>query len=751
MNVDPGAHVLHRPLGGHPYRVEPDQRHPVHPSGDSVQLRVLARSDVSAINVELDRDVLSTRALERADVEALYSAGSATDGHLMEVSRALPDLFGRTMWIATVDLAPLGGDPASFAYRFVSRGPSDDDAEETTMWFHCSSVRWQPTGGQLRVVGDDSRLISTRTNWLCGADGPVAVRLVLALDAAEHVVGFGERFDRLDQRGQILDTTVFEQYQQQGARTYMPSPFGIVAGGDGWGFHVRTSRRTWFDIGATDSNAIVVEAAVDPGHPELDVRVYEGGPGDVLSSHLSEIGGAAIPPSWVFRPWMSANDWDTQLKVVEQVQRSLDLDVPVGVVVIEAWSDESTFVVFRDAEYTVRDDGSPLQLADITHPADGAWPNPKGMVDWLHANGVKVLLWQIPLIPIDRGDAGQVAADARTMIERRYCVLDGNGDPYHNRGWWFTGALLPDWSNDEARAWWLAKRRYLLTDVGIDGFKTDGGEHAWGDDLRYADGSRGDESNNLYALRYSQAYHELIDGAGGDATTFSRAGFTGAATAPCHWAGDESSTWEAFRASVTAGLSAAASGVLFWGWDLAGFSGDIPTVELYVRAAAMAALCPIMQYHSEFNHRRVPTQDRTPWNVAELRGDERALSLYRHYAKLRGRLLPYIAEQAAACVATGTPLMRPLCFDHPADPAVWQYPYQYHFGDDLLVAPIVHPDTDVVDVYLPAGRWSDAWTGSVHVGPVVVSRRTPLDEIAVYIRGDDATLQQAFAVDLTSR
>ena len=114
------------------------------------------------------------------------------------------------------------------------------------------------------------------------------------------------------------------------------------------------------------------------------------------------------------------------------------------------------------------------------------------MVARLHELGVKVLLWQIPLVPTDRGDDGQVAADAATMIERGYCVAEGDGAPYRNRGWWFPGALLADWTNPDAADWWLAKRRYLLDDVGVDGFKTDGGEHAWGDELRYADGSRGD-------------------------------------------------------------------------------------------------------------------------------------------------------------------------------------------------------------------------------------------------------------------
>lgn len=731
--------VLHRPLGGHAYRVEPDQRFPVHPLvGEPCELRVLADLSVVTLTVEFDSETgRRTEPLAMFDVDDLYGPGTDAEGHLMEVSRATPDLGGRQLWAAVLP-AGSGGAVCSTSYRFVAIAA--DGHQETTEWFGCTTTNWQSDGGQLRLIGDGpragSRLVAGRTSWKVGAAGPVAVRFALRIEAAEHVIGFGERFDHLDQRGHVLDTTVFEQYQQQGARTYLPSPFAIVAGGEGWGFHVRTSRRVWFDVGVSEPELLWVEVALDPALPELQLRVHDGAPGEVLAAHLGETGMPAMPPEWVFRPWMSANDWNTQARVVQEVQRSLDLDVPVGVVVIEAWSDESTFTVFRDTQYEVQPDGAPLSLADMTFPVDGAWPDPLGMTEWLHANGVKLVLWQIPLVPVDRGDRGQVAADARTMIERGYCVHAADGQPYHNRGWWFPAALLPDWTNDEARAWWLAKRRYLLTEMGIDGFKTDGGEHAWGDDLRYADGARGDAGNNLFALRYSQAYHELIAEAGADATTFSRAGFTGVATAPCHWAGDESSTWEAFRASVVAGLTAGASGVVFWGWDLAGFSGEIPSVELYVRATAMAALCPIMQYHAEFDAGRLPSHDRTPWNIAERHGDERALTVYRRFAHLRERLRPYLVEQARRCVEYGWPMMRPLCFDHPDDARVWEHPFQYHLGDALLVAPIVEPGATAVQVYLPAGRWTDVWTGEVHDGPTVVQRVTPWDDIAVFARQD---------------
>ena len=376
----------------------------------------------------------------------------------------------------------------------------------------------------------------------------------------------------------------------------------------------------------------------------------------------------------------------------------------------------------------------PHRLADFTFPPDGAWPDPGGMVDWLHRNDIRVLLWQVPLVRTRPLPAGQPRADRDLMVARGYGIRRADGRPYRNRGWWFPGALMPDWTNPEARAWWLERLRYLVEELGIDGFKTDGGEHAWGDDLRYADGTRGSQSNNRVPVLAAAAYGELMRSAGRDPVTFSRAGFTGAASVPLHWAGDEDSTWEAFRASITAGLSAGASGIFFWGWDLAGFSGEVPSSELYLRAAAMACFCPVMQYHAEYNHHRLPSNDRTPWNIAERTGDPRVIPVFRRFAQVREQIVPYLVEQAARTVETGRPLMRALGFEYPDDARAWDHPFQYLLGDDLLVAPVFEPGVTSLEVYLPEGQWVDFWTGERIAGGRSADREVPLDTIPVYTR-----------------
>jgi alpha-glucosidase (family GH31 glycosyl hydrolase) len=55
-------------------------------------------------------------------------------------------------------------------------------------------------------------------------------------------------------------------------------------------------------------------------------------------------------------------------------------------------------------------------------------------------------------------------------------------------------------------------------------------------------------------------------------------------------------------------------------------------------------------------------------------------------------------------------------------------------GDDLLMAPVTEPGVESSRIYLPRGEWIDAWTGETHLGPVVVQRPAPLEEIPVYVR-----------------
>jgi alpha-glucosidase (family GH31 glycosyl hydrolase) len=738
------ALITHRPHGiEHPYATSLDQRIPVLPlAGQQVHLGVAADPTVASVTCELESSHSGDSAsvvLELAPAAASASDAAALaggEGHLAEAQAT--SIGGEGGWALTTP--PLRAD-ASYRYRFCA--VSDSGHTETTSWFDMVAARWTTDAGTL--TGADDKLIPGSVEWLVSSAGVHRARFALRLEADEHVVGFGERYDAVDQRNRALDAVVFEQYKSQGVhgRTYLPMPFAHVVSesGTSWGFHIRTSRRTWFDVGATDPDQLLIEVALGGTSPEgLDVGVFHGTPTQVLTRFLDEAGRAEELPDWVFRLWASGNEWNTQALVMDRMDTHRDLQIPVGAVVIEAWSDEEGITIWRDSAYQVNEDGSAHQATDFTYPADGAWPDPKAMVDELHSRGIKVILWQIPLLKTARTEDGlhrQVLAEGEAMIREGHAVREADGTAYLNRGWWFPKSLMPDLSTQPARDWWTEKRRYLVRDLDIDGFKTDGGEHAWGHDLVYGDGRRGDEGNNLYPVHYARAFGDLLRSEGKAPVTFSRAGFTGSQAHGVFWAGDEDSTWEAFRASVRAGITAAACGIVYWGWDLGGFSGPVPDSELYLRATAAAAFMPVMQYHSEFNHHQLPLRDRTPWHVAETNGDPHVVEVFRRYAVLRERLVPYLRESAARTVATDEPLMRGLFFDWPHDPRVYDASGQYLLGDALLVNPVTEPGMTRWTTYLPHDEWVDVWSGETLAGARSVVRDVTQHVIPVYCRAQD--------------
>jgi len=732
--------IRHRPCGsGHPYSVDTEQRFPVDPDAAlTLQLGVRTSSDIVAVRLEWERDGVTQTATELAAVTRSSRGQLVDGGHLASAQARVARASGG--W--SIELSNLK-PKETLRYRFIATPPAG--SVQRTRWFETQVNDWSEGAPALRSVGTARIVVGSESSF---GDGSVTkrVRFALPLRPGEHVAGFGERYDALDHRGATLDSVVFEQYKNQGAerKTYLPMPFAHVVGAadgtPGWGFHVRTSRRVWFDVGASTSDRLWIEAETGPGG-ELAVAFFDGAPRDVLKAFLDDAGHAEELPDWVFRLWASGNEWNTQAEVMRQMDAHRDHQIPVGSVVIEAWSDESTFTTFRDARSEAMDGAEPAHLDDFEFPADGAWPDPKAMTDELHSRDIRLHLWQIPLLKMRPHPGGQLKADVDAAVRDGVLIREpapnGQLRPYRNRGWWFPLGLMPDLTDERSAHWWTEKRRYLVEEVGVDGFKTDGGEHAWGRELVYLDGRLGDEKNNTFPVHYAAAYGDLLRRHGKAPVTFSRAGFTGSQAHGAFWAGDENSTWKAFRWSLFAGLSAAASGIVYWGWDLAGFSGDVPDSELYLRSAAAAAFVPIMQYHSEFNHHRTPSRDRTPWNIAERSGDERVIPTFRRFVELRERLVPYLAAEASRAISRREPLMRPLFFDEPNTAEVWQYPLEWMLGDSLLVSPVTREGEEGVSAYLPPGMWHDAFTGELIEGGGIVTRQTPIDETPVWVRAAD--------------
>lgn len=563
--------------------------------------------------------------------------------------------------------------------------------------------------------------------------------------AASAFYGFGERFDGVNQTGKSPLSFVVEQYADQQDKTYLPIPFFFTDNNTGYLQHGTWKTGFFLDNIVQGGWQDVRIVSRCPRHGLLfDAEIFMGTPAEILQAYGKQTGKPALPPQWAFGPWMSSNGWNTQSEALEQVDYMNRLVIPATVLVLEAWSDEETFYIWNDAKYTPRADGSPFTYEDFTFSPDGKWPDPRKFTGLLHENGLELILWQIPVVKYEAAAHGeQLDLDTKYAVDNGLCILNEDGSPYRITEMWFGNSLMPDFTNEETCRWWFDKRRYLVTELGVAGFKTDGGEFLFDERSLLHDGRRVEEAHNDYPVLYEKAYHDFMNQTmgPGKGITFSRAGYTGAQRCPIHWAGDQTSTFSELKAQLKAGLSLGLSGVPFWGFDIGGFAGDFPTTELYLRSAAFAAFAPVMQFHSEprygqyyMTQRNHWNNDRSPWNMAAANQDDTIIDIYRQYASLRMNLLPYLWREAKHCVQAYRPMMAHLIYDYPKCSEVLEIEDEYMLGRDLLVAPVITEGAKGRDIWLPPGHWYDFWSGERYTGNGMLFYACDYDKIPVFVR-----------------
>jgi alpha-D-xyloside xylohydrolase len=551
------------------------------------------------------------------------------------------------------------------------------------------------------------------------------------LTCNDYYYGFGERFNKVNQGGMNLDVHVIEQFTNQNNITYMPMPFFITE--KDYGMFLNSSFYTRYSLATEFNRLLEIETRINENSPFVDLYIFFGKPKSIIKQYLDIAGDLVLPPKWAFGPWMSSNRWNTQKETLKQVDLTIEYEIPATVVVLEAWSDETTFYVFNDAKYKKHAGNEYLKYEDFSFDSEGKWPDPKKMIDYFHDNNMKLILWQIPVIKyFEDTEIEQHIVDEQYAINSGFCVANKDGSPYRITDNWFCNSLVADFTNPQANDWWFNKRKYLLDDLGVDGFKTDGGEFIYHDDLCFYNGKKGDEMRNMYPISYISGYHDF---AGKDRVTFSRAGFTGAQKYPIYWAGDQVSTFAELRSVLNAGLSINISGNPFWSFDIAGFAGKLPEFELYIRSTQLAVFCPVMQYHSE-PAIKSENNDRTPWNVSEWNNDMSILEKYRRYANIRMNLLPYIYQEAQFIAKNNEPLMRHLIVDYSKDRVVYNIEDEFLFGRSLLIAPIIDEGKMQRDIYLPEGEWIDFWEGTSYTGGSYINYLCDIDTIPVFIKNN---------------
>ncbi len=121
-----------------------------------------------------------------------------------------------------------------------------------------------------------------------------------------------------------------------------------------------------------------------------------------------------------------------------------------------------------------------------------------------------------------------------------------------------------------------------------------------------------------------------------------------------------------------------------------------------------------------------------PWDEALER------SIRKHF-KLRYRLLPYLYSFAHINYRTGMPICRPMLLAFPVESNCNenQWPRQYMFGENIMVAPVCE-DINEMELYLPTGeQWIDYWDKTIYEGGQVISYDvSDIEKLPLFVRAD---------------
>jgi alpha-glucosidase len=576
-------------------------------------------------------------------------------------------------------------------------------------------VTADPATGRLSVTDTSGRLLYREAETPSARDGS-GFQLVQQMPEDAHYFGLGDKTGPLDRRGQAFTLWNTDSYgfQESTDPIYKSIPFFVQVSNDGHasGLLMDNNWRSFFDFGRTDRGLLRFGAESGP----IDYYILAGPTTkDVVERYARLTGPSPLPPSWSLGFQQSRWSYMSAAEVRDIAAHHRKDGIPLDTIYLDIdYQDRSRpFTVnaktFPDLPGLARDlKGEGIRLVAITdlHIADA--PN-QGYT------------------PFDSGMAGDQFV--KNAAGRLYVA-----------NVWPGASVFPDFTRAKTRDWWGSLYKGFVGD-GIAGFWNDMNEPAVFDvatktmplDNRHRIEEPGfatrtathAEIHNVYGMENSRATYEGLLKLSPNERPFvlTRASYAGGQRYAATWTGDNSSSWNHLRLSVSQLVNLGMSGFAWSGADVGGFAG-VPTADLLTRWIEIAAFQPIFRDHSAAG---------TPHQEVWVHGPQQE-AIRKRYIEARYRLMPYFYAVADETARTGLPMMRPVFMTYPeALTASCDTSGDFLVGDRLLVAPPNTPESpESYNICLPKGGWYDYWTGGL--APAKPYEAPKLDRLPVYVR-----------------
>jgi alpha-glucosidase (family GH31 glycosyl hydrolase) len=443
-----------------------------------------------------------------------------------------------------------------------------------------------------------------------------------------------------------------------------------------------------------DSQTVLLEddgwfAPRREGNLDLYVFAYGRDYKRALKALYELTGSTPLLPRYALGNWWSRYHPYTADEYVALMDRFREKRVPLSVAVIDMdwhWVDIDPFHGSGWTGYTWNTD---------------LFPDPNKFLDALHERGLATSLNVHPAEGVHAHEAAYPAIAKRMGIDPE-SRLPVNFDP----------------TDPEFIEAYFEELHHPLEDEGVD---------FWWLDWQQGGVTKIPGLDPLWLLNH---FHFLDSGRGGRRPlTFSRYAGIGSHRYPLGFSGDTWITWESldFQPYFTATASNAGYG--WWSHDIGGHFKGYRDDELATRWVQLGVFSPVNRLHSGLN----PFNTKEPWRFTAA-----AEQVMTDFLRLRHQLLPYLATMNLRA-HEGEPLVQPMYYDHPDEPAAYDVPNQFMFGSELMVAPITSPADRAtglgrVRTWLPEGTWTDVFTGQSYAGGRTVYLHRDLTSIPVLAR-----------------
>ena len=496
-------------------------------------------------------------------------------------------------------------------------------------------------------------------------------------EPGERIFGLGDKGGAVNKAGRSFTLSATDSMgfrAEYSDPLYKQIPFYICENSAGsYGLYYDSYSNGRINFGQEHDNYFEPFNSIRLEEENLVFYLFLGSPAEILRSFSALCGELPALPDWAFRycgstmEYTDAPDADRQLRGF--VEKCRENGIRAG-------------GFYLSSGYT--------QIGErrcVFHWNRDKIPSPEDLAEYFRQNGMALLpnvkpafLTEHPLY--------------EPLAEKGYFLHYADGSPARFPFWGGMASYL-DFTNPGAYAFWKACVREQLAEKGYPNIWNDNNEYDVpdGDVLACSFGRElpARRIRPLFSYLMARASREAcMEVMGDDFTPFnvSRCAAAGTQRVATTWTGDNLTDFRELRYNHYQAMTMALTGFSFFGADIGGFAGPMPSRELFLRWLQYGVFTPRFVLHSW----KPGEESNMPWLYPD------CMDAVRRIFSLRERLLPYLQAEYARSRRRHEPLIYPMFLREPGYDCESDC---FFCGDKILACPVFDRGAVSVTVKLP--------------------------------------------------